>query len=38
MHNKNMKKHKNAPHGLILAIEGCHLGQKNVANLMEGVK
>ena len=35
---KQRKSTKMGPHGVVLAIVGCDLGQKNAADLMEGVK
>ena len=35
---KKIKIIKMGPHDVVLAIVGCDLGQKNAANLMEGVK
>ena len=35
---EKIKNHQNGPHRVVLAIVGCDLGQKNAANLMEGVK
>ena len=32
------KKHQNECHGVIPAIPGCDVGQKNAANLMEAAK
>ena len=35
---KNMKIELGGPEGTVWPISGCDLGQKNAANLMEGVR